>query len=371
QHVLTVARQHGTLNRGASGHGFVGVDVLARIAAKEFFDLFLHLGHTAHTADQDDVVDFRDLDAGVLDGHAAGLDRAIDQFLDQRFQFGARDLQVQVLGTGSIGRDVRQVDFGLLAGRQLDLGLFSGFFQALQGQDVLGQVHALLFLEFTDDVVDDALVEVFTTQEGVAVGRQDFELLFAIDVGNFDDGHVERATAQVIHRDLAIALFGLVQAECQRGSGGLVDDALDIQTRDAAGVLGRLTLAVVEVGRYRDDGFGDFFAQVVLGGFLHFAQHVGRHLRRRHFLALSLDPGVAVIGLDDAVGHQVDVFLDGLFVELAADQALDGVKRVGGVGHCLTLGGCADQGLAIVHVGNDGGGGAAAFGVFDDLDLAT
>jgi hypothetical protein len=93
--------------------------------------------------------------------------------------------------------------------RQLDLGLFGGFLQALQGQHVLGQVDALFLLELADDVVDDALVEVFAAQEGVAVGRQHFELLFAVDVGDFDDGDVEGAAAQVIHGDLAVALVVL------------------------------------------------------------------------------------------------------------------------------------------------------------------
>jgi hypothetical protein len=89
--------------------------------------------------------------------------------------------------------------------------------------------------------------------------------VFAIDVGDFNDGHVEGAAAEVIHGDLGVARL-LVHAEGERGSGRLVDDALDVQTGDAAGVLGRLTLAVVEVGGHRDDGFGHFLAQVVLGG---------------------------------------------------------------------------------------------------------
>src|SRR5690606_30025340 len=157
----------------------------------EFFDLFLHLGHAAHAADQDDVIDFACLDAGILDGDAARLDRALDQLFDQGLELGAGDLQVKVLGTGSIGRDVRQVDLGLLRGRQLDLGLFGRFFQALQSEHVLGQVDAAFLLEFTDDVVNDALVEVFAAQEGVAVGGQYFELLLAVDIGNFNDGYVE------------------------------------------------------------------------------------------------------------------------------------------------------------------------------------
>ncbi|EGP45431.1 putative NAD-specific glutamate dehydrogenase [Achromobacter insuavis AXX-A] len=371
QHVLAIARQHGTLDGGASGDGFVGVHVLARILAEEFLHLFLDLGHAGHAADQDHVVDVGNLHAGVLDGHAAGFDGAFDQFLDQRFQLGARDLQVQVLRTRGVGRDVRQVDLGLLRRRQFDLGLFSGFLQALQGQHVLGQINALFLLELGDDVVDDALVEVFAAQEGVAVGRQHFELLFAIDVGDFDDRDVERAAAQVIHGDLAVALFGLVQAEGQRGRGRLVDDALDFQAGDAAGVLGGLALAVVEVRRHRDDGLGHFLAQVVLGGLLHLAQHVGRHLGRRHLLAAHFHPGVAVVGLDDGIGHQVDVLLHRLFLELAADQALHRVQRVARVGHGLALGGRANQRLAVVHVGDDRRGGAGAFGVFDDLDLTA
>jgi hypothetical protein len=57
QHVLAVAGQHLALDGGAHGHGFVGVHVLARLLAEELLDLFLHLGHAGHAADQDHVMD--------------------------------------------------------------------------------------------------------------------------------------------------------------------------------------------------------------------------------------------------------------------------------------------------------------------------
>ena len=101
----------------------------------------------------------------------------------------------------------------------------------------------LFLLELGDDVVDDALVEVLAAEEGVAVGRQHLELLLAVDVGDLDDRDVEGAAAQVIDGDLAVALLRLVQAEGQRRGGRLVDDALDVQAGDAAGVLGGLALA--------------------------------------------------------------------------------------------------------------------------------
>ena len=40
----------------------------------------------------------------------------------------------------------------------------------------------------------------------------------------------------------------LLHAISEGGSGGLVDDALDLEARDLTSVLGRLALGVVEVG---------------------------------------------------------------------------------------------------------------------------
>ena len=188
------------------------------------------------------------------------------------------------------------------------------------------EIDARFLLVLGDDVVDEALVEVLAAEERVAVGRQHLELVLAVDVGDLDDRDVERAAAQVVDRDLAVA-FLLVEAERERRRRRLVDDPLHVEAGDLAGVLGRLPLRVVEVRGHRDDGFGDFLAEVVLGGLLHLAQDLGRHLLRRDLLAAHFDPRVAVVRLDDAVGHQRDVLLHFLLVELAADEALDRVDR--------------------------------------------
>ena len=367
QHVLAVAGEHLALDGGADGDGFVRVDVLARFLAEDFLDLVLHLGHAGHAADQDDVVDVGQLDAGVLDRGLARRHGALDELFDQRLQLGAGQLDVQVLRARRVGRDVGQVDVGLGLAGQLDLGLFSGFLQALQRENVLGQVDALFLLELGHDEVDDALVEVFAAQERVAVGGQHFELHLAVDVGDLDDRDVERAAAQVIDGDLAVALAVLVEAERERRGGRFVDDALDVQARDAAGVLGGLALAVVEVGRHRDDGLGHFLAEVVLGRLLHLAQDLGADLLRRELLAAHAHPGVAVVGGQDLVGHQVDVLLHFLLGELATDQALDGVQGVLRVGDRLALGGRADQHFTVFLVGDDRRRGARAFRVLDHL----
>jgi hypothetical protein len=63
---------------------------------------------------------------------------------------------------------------------------------------------------------------------------------------------------------LLVLLF--VEPVGERRGGRLVDDAQDFESGNLAGVLRRLPLRVVEVGRDRDDGLRDRLAKVVLGG---------------------------------------------------------------------------------------------------------
>ncbi len=57
QHVLDFAGQHAALDRGADGHGFIGVHVLARLLAEEILHVLLHQRHARLATDQDDLGD--------------------------------------------------------------------------------------------------------------------------------------------------------------------------------------------------------------------------------------------------------------------------------------------------------------------------
>ena len=241
QHVFDLALQYATLNRRADRHGLVRVDVAPGLAAEKVLHRLLHQRHAGLTADQDHFIDIADLQSGIVERGLARLDRTLDQIFDQRFQLCPCDLDAQVLRAGLVGRDVGQVDFGLLARGQLDLGPLGRLAQALQSQRILLQIDALILLELGDQVILHPVVEVLAAEEGVAIGGQHLKLLFAIDVGNLDDRHVEGAAAQVIDRDLAVRTF-LVQPIGQRRGGRLVDDAAHVQARNLAGVLGRLAL---------------------------------------------------------------------------------------------------------------------------------
>ena len=136
----------------------------------------------------------------------------------------------------------------------------------------------MFFFELSNDEVDNALVEIFTTQESIAVGRQHFKLFLAIDISNLDNGHVKRTTTQVIHRNFAVAFFHFVHTKRQGSGGRFIDDAFDFQTSNAASIFGGLALCVVEVSGHGDNGFGHGFTEVIFSGFFHFAQNIGADL---------------------------------------------------------------------------------------------
>ncbi|TXJ17477.1 MAG: hypothetical protein E6Q29_00360, partial [Alicycliphilus sp.] len=74
-----------------------------------------------------------------------------------------------------------------------------------------------------------------------------------------------------MHGDLAVGLVLLVQAKGQGRSGGFVDDALDVQTRDAAGVdvkriINEPTAAALAFGLDKQDKADRKIAVYDLGG---------------------------------------------------------------------------------------------------------
>ncbi len=142
-------------------------------------------------------------------------------------------------------------------------------FRRCDGHLVGREVDAVCVLELGDEPVDDALVPVVATEVRVAGGRLHLEHALA----EVEDRHVERAATEVEHEDGLVVV--LVEPVRERGRGGLVDDAQDLEARDLAGLLGGLALGVAEVGGHGDHGLGDGVAQVGLGVALELLQDPG------------------------------------------------------------------------------------------------
>ncbi len=81
----------------------------------------------------------------------------------------------------------------------------------------------------------------------------------------------------------------------------------------------------------------------------------------------AFNPGIAIVGLDDVVGHKLLVLGHHGVFHAAANEALDCKEGVFRVGHALPFGGLADQGFAFGVESDDGRGGAGPFRIFDYL----
>ena len=305
QHVLDVALQDAGLDGGADGDDLVGIDALVRLLAEEALHDLLHLGHARHAADQHHFVDLLGSMPASFNAALHGPDRALDRGRRPALSSLARvSLMSRCLGPFWSAVMKGRLMLGFHGRGELDFRLLGGLLQTLQRQAVVAQVDALLFLELVGEVIDDPFVEILAAQECVAIGRFDLEDA----VADFEDRDVEGAAAEIVDGDLA-GLF-LVEAVGERRRRRLVDDAQDLEAGDLAGVLGRLALGIVEIGRNGDDGLRDLFAEITLGGLLHLLQDEGGDLRGRVFLAVGLDPGVAIVAAHDLVGHEALVLLD-------------------------------------------------------------
>ena len=108
-------------------------------------------------------------------------------------------------------------------------------------------------LELLDEVVDETVVEVLTTKVSVTSGSLDLEDTLL----DGQERDIESTTTKIVDEDVALTLDLLVKTVGDGGGGGLVDDTEDVETGDETGVLGGLTLGVVEVGGDGDDSVVD------------------------------------------------------------------------------------------------------------------
>src|SRR5690349_19769456 len=93
----------------------------------------------------------------------------------------------------------------------------------------------------------------------VTVGGDDLEDALV----QAEDGDIEGTAAEVVDGNDAVAL--LVEAVGERSRGGLVDEAQDLESGDAAGVFSGLALRIVEVGGHGDNGLLHRRAEETLG----------------------------------------------------------------------------------------------------------
>ena len=138
QDVLHVALDDRRLHGRAECDDLVRVDGhVGFLATGHPANQVLHRGDARGTADEDDLVDVVRGDLRVPHGLLDRTHAAFDEVRGELLERGAHQVDVEVLGAGSVRGHERKVHRCLGDGRQLDLGLLGRLEQALQGLRVL------------------------------------------------------------------------------------------------------------------------------------------------------------------------------------------------------------------------------------------
>ena len=235
----------------------------------------------------------------------------------------------------------------------------------MQRELVRCEIDAFLLLELCRKEFNDRRIKIFAAKECITVGRFDFEHT----VTDFENRDVKRTAAKVIHRDQFAVILLKPVGEC--GSCWLIDNTQHFKASNLSGILGCLTLGIVEICRNRNHGLRHGFTKIALGGFLHLLQSERADLRRRIIFAACFDPSIAGLTLGDGVGDEAHIFLCHRIIETTANQALYRKDRIFRISDGLPLGRLTDEALTVFGKGYDRRGCPRAFGIFNHLGLAA
>ena len=114
--------------------------------------------------------------------------------------------------------------------------------------------------ELINQPVNDTLIPVVSTKNGVTVGALHFE----DTVTNFENRNVKGSAAEVEHQN-GFVFIALVETVGQRGRSRFVDDAENFKTGNLTGFFGGCTLCVIKVCGNGNDSLGHGVAQIRLG----------------------------------------------------------------------------------------------------------
>ena len=134
------------------------------------------------------------------------------------------------------------LDPGRLLARQSTFGLFNLALQLAHGAQVGGDISTRLLLVKFDKVVNDPVVEIFTTKVSVTGGRKDLK----DTVLDGEKRDIKGTTTKVVDDDLRFTV--LLVKTIGNGSGSrLVDDTKNLKASNSPSIFGCLTLGVIEV----------------------------------------------------------------------------------------------------------------------------
>ena len=195
------------------------------------------------------------------------------------------------LGTGNSAVEIFTfsksfaLNFSLMGRRKNTLGLFALGAETAGRAGVVLDIEAGLLLKVSHAVFNKAIIEIFTTQVSVTIGGLNLENT----AFNFQEEDIKSTTSKIEDKNVAFTLALLVKTVGNSSSGGLIDDTLDLKTSNGAGILGSLTLRVIEVSGNCNNSLLDNFTEIIFSSFLNLDEDQGRNFFRLELLLFSLE----------------------------------------------------------------------------------
>lgn len=309
------------LNCGAVSNSFVRVDSAVRLlAVEEFLNKRLHLGDTSRSANKHNFVDFRSLHASVVEDLFNWFEGVLEEISAEFFELGASKGLLEI---NAVHQSFDE-DLDLLHGRKVAFRLFNFGLEFLESSRVLLDVNIVLLFKDLDEVVSHALIEIFAAKMRVSCRGKHFKHTII----NGQQRHIKGATAKIKHDNVLLLL--LVETVSDSGSGRLIDNAEHFEACDCASIFGGLSLSIVEVSGYGNNGVLYLLAEVVFSSLLHLHQNHGRDFFGGEcFQAgsghLNRNVRLATFG-DDIIGEPFNVSLDFFVVKFTANKALSDIN---------------------------------------------
>ncbi len=314
-------------------HDEVGIDARLRLDTEVVLHHLAHERHARGATDEDHAVELRRSDARDAHRLVAHRERSLDERTRELLERGARETEREIERLPRVAvRELFDAEVHLRLTGQLTLRPLRCGAQALVGLRVVARIEAVVIEEGARHLLGDEHVDVVAAEERVARSRHDLEHV----ARELEDRHVERAAAEVVHRDAltprarrAVARAAIAVRE--RRGRGLVEDAHHLEPRDLARGLRRRALQLVEVRGHGDHRAVALLTDGLLGDASHLAQHERADLGERVRLVARAHLHAPVRTLDELEREALSRAHHLGRVVRTPDQALhrvDGVLRV-------------------------------------------
>src|SRR3989344_1768096 len=196
---------------------------------------------------------------------------------------------------------------------------------------IRSNINTRLFLKLFGNVIENLLINIFTTQMRITVSGFYFDHI----ITNFQYRDVESTSTEIKDSDLFIFLF--IKSISESGGGWFVDNAFNIKTCNLTSIFGSFSLSIIEISRHSNNSFSNLFSQLSFSIYFKLLQNHGGNFFRTIFFISHFNHDRTIFSRKNFKRHSGLILLDSRIRESVADKAFDTENSIFGVSHSLAL----------------------------------